>query len=137
MEVALQKGSVQLTDDRIIISDKEKRLLNGRRFSSIIWIIYAVFAFMRYAQSGEEFLFWSGVIIGPAHLLVLIMLMLRSSSSEVFLSEIQAVSFKKRMGKQFLNIKLRNGRNRRISNIDPCEEPLRTYFQQKQLAVSA
>ena len=76
---------------------------------------------------------WVGLLIGIGHLLILGILFFRSTKSKVSLDEIKEISFKTRNGRDFLDIKLNNGRTRRVIQINPIVGELKEYLTQNQL----
>lgn len=131
----LEKGEIVLGEEKITIRDKEKRELYIRITSSVIWAIYGALSVLRYMKTGDEFLLWSGIIIGPLHLAVLIYGLTRTSKGEVYLQEIKMAVFKKRNGNNFLDLKLKGGRKRRISKIEPVSDELRAFFIENHIQV--
>lgn len=132
----LEKGEIVLGEEKITIRDKAKRELFIRIASSAVWTIYGILSVLRYLKTGDEFLLWSGVIIGPLHLAVLIYSLLsRTAKGEFSLQEIRMAVFKKRNGNNFLDLKLKGGKKRRISKIEPVSEELKAFFIEKDIQV--
>jgi membrane protein implicated in regulation of membrane protease activity len=40
--------------------------------NSIIWMIFGIFSLLRYLQTGDQFLLWTGLIIGIGHLFIIL-----------------------------------------------------------------
>jgi len=118
----LQKGKLEFSADRIIISDNAVRQKRVRLFTSGIWIFYGILSVLRYARTGDEFLLWTGLFIGIGHLVVFIAFLFRSVKSEITMEEVKSMKFKSRFNNDFLDIKLKSGRVRRVSQVDDTEE---------------
>ena len=131
----LEKGEIVLGEEKITIRDKAKKEKSRRIFSSSIWTIYGILSVLRYMKSGDEFLLWTGSIIGLAHLAILIYILIRTTRGEIYLEEIGKVIFKERNGNKFLDLKLKSGTKRRISKIEPVSEELKAFFNEKKIEV--
>jgi hypothetical protein len=118
----LQKGKLEFSADRIIISDNAVRQKRVRLFTSGIWIFYGILSVLRYVRTGDEFLLWTGLLIGIGHLIVFIAFLFRSVKSEITMEEVRSMKFKSRFNNDFLDIKLKSGRVRRVSQVDDTEE---------------
>jgi hypothetical protein len=73
-------------------------------------------------RTGDEFLLWTGLLIGIGHLIVFIAFLFRSVKSEITMEEVRSMKFKSRFNNDFLDIKLKSGRVRRVSQVDDTEE---------------
>jgi len=118
----LQKGKLEFSADRIIISDNAVRQKRVRLFTSGIWIFYGILSVLRYVRTGDEFLLWTGLFIGIGHFIVFIGFLFRSVKSEITMEEVKSMKFKSRFNNDFLDIKLKSGRVRRVSQVDDTEE---------------
>ncbi len=118
----LQKGKLEFSADRIIITDNAVRQKRVRLFTSGIWIFYGILSVLRYVRTGDEFLLWTGLLIGIGHLIVFIAFLFRSVKSEITMEEVRSMKFKSRFNNDFLDIKLKSGRVRRVSQVDDTEE---------------
>jgi hypothetical protein len=134
-ELALEKGSVLLSDDKIRIQDNAKREHIIRLVSSSLWTFFGIISVLRYLKTGDEFLLWTGTIIGLGHLFMLAFFLFRTTKAEVYLNDIQQVAFKSRNGNKFMDLKLSNGLKRRVSRIAPVSNELRTFFTEKNITV--
>lgn len=133
--LALEKGTVQLSEDKILIQDNAKREHIMRIVSSTAWTFFGAISVLRYLKTGDEFLLWTGTIIGLGHLLMLAFVLFRTTKAEVYLNDIQQVAFKSRNGNKFMDLKLRNGRKRRVSRIAPVSDELKAFFSEKNITV--
>lgn len=134
-ELALEKGTVQLSDDKILIQDDARREHIMRLVSSSIWTAFGTISVLRYLKTGDAFLLWTGVLIGTAHLVLLVLFLFRTTRAEILLHEVRQVTFKSMNGSEFADLKLRSGRKRRVSRIAPVSDELRDFFIQKNIQV--
>jgi hypothetical protein len=51
-------------------------------FSSTLWMLYGIFSVLRYRQTGDEFLLWSGIIIGGLHAIVFVLFLFKKEKVE-------------------------------------------------------
>lgn len=131
----LEKGEIILGEDKITILDKAKKEKYRRITSSSIWIIYGILSVLRYMKTGDEFLLWTGSVIGLLHLAVLVYSLFRTTKGEIDLEEIGRVIFKERNGNKFLDLKLKDGKKRRISKVESVKDELRAFFEEKKIEV--
>lgn len=131
----LEKGEIVLSNDKITIRDKAKREHLRSIVSSAAWALFGIVSVLRYLQTGDQFLLWTGLIIGAGHLIGLAYILLRTTRSEISLQEVVAAIFKERNGNRFLDLKLSSGKKRRISRVAPATEELRAFFTEKQIQV--
>jgi hypothetical protein len=133
--LSLEKGTVQLLEDKILIQDNAKREHIIRIVSSALWTFYGIMSVLRYLKTGDAFLLWTGLLIGVAHFVLLVLSFFRTTKAEIDLSEVQHVTFKSRNGNRFMDLKLRNGLKRRVSKIAPISEDMRAFFMERQIQV--
>ena len=69
-------------------------------------------------KTGDQFLLWTGLFIGIAHFIIFILNLLRSNQSEVLLDDITSIKITRRFNKEFLDIKLKNNKLRRVIGIE-------------------
>lgn len=129
--VAVDKGEILLKENILLIHDQAGKHNRERLLSASLWMLFGVFSFLRYLKTGDEFLLWSGILIGIGHLAVLILTLFRSSDKEVAHADIRLVVFKQRFGRKFIDLKLRNSKTRRISSTGTAQAQLRDYFIKK------
>ncbi|HEY4650742.1 MAG TPA: hypothetical protein VIG72_04975 [Pontibacter sp.] len=137
MEQVLQvgKGEIRLSERSITIRDDAKKEKIRGMLSSSIWIVYGVISVLRYIKTGDQFLLWTGTVIGISHLVLLVLSIFRTTKAEIALQEISAATFTKRNGNNFLDLKLKSGHKRRISRIDPVMDELRAFLLEKEVSV--
>ncbi len=124
-----------MEEDRILIRDNARKEIRMAMVSSAIWTAFGVLSVLRYMKSGEEFLLWSGLLIGCAHFVLLILYLFRTSKSELLLSEIKFVKLKDRFGRKFVDFILEGGKKRRVTNTEHATTELEAYFSEKKLNV--
>lgn len=118
----LKKGEISFETDKVKISDNSRKQSIIQLFSSAMWTIYGIISVLRYLKTGDQFLLWTGLFIGTAHLIIFILNLLRSNQSEINLDDIKSVKVKKRFSNEFLDIRLKNNRLRRVSGIENTQE---------------
>ncbi|MFC6997823.1 hypothetical protein [Rufibacter roseus] len=131
----LEKGEIVLSEEKITIIDKAKTEKYRRITFSAIWTVYGILSVLRYMKTGDEFLLWTGSVIGLLHAAVLIYTLFRTTKGEIDLQEIGMAIFKKKNGNEFLDLKLKGGENRRISKIEPVSDELKAFFIEKKIKV--
>ncbi len=128
----LKKGEILFDDDKIIIRDDAKKQRNLTLLSSSMWTIYGTLSVLRYFKTGDQFLLWTGLFIGIAHFVVFILNLRRTVKSEIPFDGIKSLKVKKRSSNEFLDIKLKNSRLRRVILADDeteLEEYIETNFR--------
>jgi hypothetical protein len=118
----LKKGEILFENDRIIISDKVNKQNGLTLLTSGIWIFYGTLSVLRYMKTGDEFLLWTGSFIGIGHLIIFVFTLLRSTKSEISLTDVKSIKVKQRFNNYFLDIRLKNNRLRRVNQIEDSEE---------------
>jgi hypothetical protein len=122
------KAEISFENDKIIISDDAKQQLRRTQFTSAIWVFYGTLSILRFLNTGDQFLLWSGLIIGLGHLVVFVMILFRSTQSEIPFDEVKSIKVKKRFNNSSLDIRLKTNRLRRILKIDETNE-LKKYIE--------
>ena len=79
----LKKGEITFEGDRINISDNAKRQKCWTIFTSGMWIIFGSASILKYPKTCDEFILWSGILIGSAQLLIFILTLSRTVKSEI------------------------------------------------------
>lgn len=124
------EGEITFESDRVVILDKFRRYLRLQIFNSSIWTIYGTASVLRYSKTNDQFLLWSGLFIGIAHIIILLSILLfRTSKSEIPIADIVSVKLKERLGNQFLDLKLKNGKIRRVSKVHAESKELKKYIE--------
>ncbi len=114
----LKKGEIYFEIDKIKISDNSRIQKINQLLSSGIWTIFGTISVLRYMKTGDQFLLWTGLFIGIAHFIIFILNLLRSNQSEVLLDDITSIKITRRFNKEFLDIKLKNNKLRRVIGIE-------------------
>ena len=130
----LKKGEILFDEDKIFIKDDAKKQRNLTLLSSSIWTIYGTLSVLRYFKTGDQFLLWTGLFIGIAHFVVFILNLRRTVKSEIPFDGIKSLKVKQRFSNEFLDIKLKNSRLRRVilaDNETELEEYIETNFRTK------
>ncbi|WP_299817784.1 hypothetical protein [uncultured Pontibacter sp.] len=125
----LEKGEIILSEDKITIRDNARRYKWERVFYSGIWVFYGIVAVGRYTKTGDQFLLWSGLVIGVLHLGAIVFRLLESTINQIEVKEIKAAVFKKRFGALFLRLELKSGGKRHINKIEPIADELKAFFE--------
>jgi hypothetical protein len=122
-------GELSFYEDKIVIADNVKKQYRFRLLASVTWTVYGILAVLRYFKTGDQFLLWTGLIIGIAHFMILIWtLFLRTSKSEIRKSDILSIEMKQRFGNKFLDINLKGNKIRRVNQIDNIFNELNQYI---------
>ena len=118
----IKQGEICVETDKIRILDNSKKQNMLALFSSGMWIIYGTFSVLRYLKTGDQFLLWTGMFIGIAHLVIFILNLLRSNQSEILFDDVKSIKVKQRFGNRFLDIRLKNNKYRRVIGVDNSEK---------------
>ena len=130
----LERGDLKFDGDKITITDNAKKKSRTTLFISGLWTLYGVLSVFRYLKTGDEFLLWTGLLIGIGHGIVVVGTLLRSVKCEIDLKEVKSIKVKHWFNNEFLDIKLKNNRIRRVSQIEKMGE-LKEYIE-NQLNIS-
>jgi len=130
----LLKGEILFDDDKIIIKDDAKKQKWMTAFLILLPSIYAIRIFVKSYQTGDQFDFWYGLILGSLGIIFLPMVLLKSVRSEIPMKEVELMKVKQRFGNKFLVIKLKYNRLRKVDdmeNADALEQYIKTNFHIK------
>lgn len=125
----LLKGEILFDEDKIIIKDDA---MKQKWITSLLFFlpsIYAIRSFVRSLQTGDQFDYWYGLILGSLGMIFFVVVLLRSVRSELPLKKVKSMQLKQRFGNKFLVIKLKNNKQRKVDNIentDALEQYIRT-----------
>jgi len=123
------KGEITFEQDKILIADDAGRQLRRTRITSGIWAFYGTLSVLRFIKTGDQFLLWSGLIIGLGHLAILFTTLFRSEQNEIYVTDVHTITLKKRFGNSFLDIRLKSNRIRRVLQVEETED-LKKYIQE-------
>ena len=107
-------AGISIVDD----AKKQKRLTLT---SSSMWTIFGIFSVLRYLKTGDQFLLWTGLVIGLGHFFIFVLTLSRTAQSEISLNDVKSVKARQRFNNKFLDIKLKNNRLRRVIRVDNSE----------------
>ena len=124
----LKNGEIIFDNDKIIIKDDAKKQRNITLFSAGMWTIFGTLSVVRYFKTGDQFLLWTGLFIGIAHFVIFIFNLRRTAKREIPFDGIKSLKVKQRFSKEFLDIKLKNSRLRRVILADNKTE-LKEYIE--------
>lgn len=128
----LLKGEILFNEDKIIIKDGAKKEMWMLALLIFLPSIYAIRSFVRSVQTGDQFDYWYGSILGFLGILLLAMVLLKSVRREISLKEVESLKIKQRFRHKFLVIKLKNKLRRQVDDIeneDAIEQYIKTNFQ--------
>ncbi len=114
----IKNGEIHFETDKVRILDNSKKQNLLQLLSSGIWTIYGILSVLRYLKTGDQFLLWTGLFIGIAHFVIFILNLIRSNQSEILFDDIKSIKVKRIFSNEFLDIKLKNNRLRRVSGIE-------------------
>ena len=124
----LKKGEISFETTKVIIFDNAKKQYLLELLNSGLWTIYGTTSVLRYFKTGDQFLLYSGLLIGIAHFVIFILNLLRSNQNEISFDDINDIKIKRRFNNEFLDIRLKNKRVRRVIGIENSHE-LEEYVQ--------
>ncbi|SEA54963.1 hypothetical protein SAMN05443667_105206 [Flavobacterium gillisiae] len=124
----IKNGEITFDENKIVIADDSKEQIRIQLFSSICWTFYGTMSVLRYIKTGDEFLLWSGLFIGIAYFLILILTLLRTSKSQIENNEVHSIALKQRFGNVFIDIKLKNNKLRRVNLIGEIPEEIKNII---------
>lgn len=124
----LKKGELSFEKDMIVITDDASQQKRRTLLTSGVWAMYGTLSVLRYLKTGDQFLLWTGLFIGIAHLVVCISALFRTVEPKISFDDIKSIKVKRRFGDKHLDIRLKNNRLRRVSHIDDSEE-LNRYIE--------
>jgi len=127
----LKNGEILLGQDKIVITDDAKKQYRTRLISSGVWTLFGILSVMRYQKTGDQFLLWSGLIIGTGHLIILLLALFRTTKSEIPLNEILSMQVNQQFGNKYLDIKLSGNKIRRVNQIESIEQEVKGYIANK------
>lgn len=125
----IKNGEITFEEKRIVISDNARRDIRIILFSSGIWVFYGAMSVLRFLKTNDQFLLWSGLLIGIAHFTILILTLRRTNKSEIENSEVRAIVLKQRLGNAFLDIKLKSGMLRRVTLIGKVSQEIKNIIK--------
>lgn len=126
----LKNGELVFDSEKIIITDNAKKQRRFQLLASVVWIFYGTISVVRYFKTGDQFLLWSGVFIGLAHFIILLVILFRrTNKNEIMKDEIISIKINQRFGNKFVDFKLAGNKIRRICQADGMEDELKEYVE--------
>ena len=117
----LKKGEILFDRDKLIISDDAFKQKKQTLLISSLWTFFGIISVIRYLKTGDQFLLWTGLLIGIGHFLIIVWALFRTTQSEISLNDVKSIKTRQRLGKKILDIKLKNSRLRRVFRVDNAE----------------
>lgn len=118
----LKRGQISFEKDRIIISDYAKFDKYSRLITNIFLFVLGVTNIRRFYLEGNQKLYYLWIILLVLILLISTITISKSAKSVILFKEIKSTQFRQRLNSNYLDIKLKNNRLRRISQIENIEE---------------
>jgi hypothetical protein len=125
----LKKGEISFESNGVKISDNSKKQYLLQLLSSGMWTIYGITSVLRYLKTGDQFLLWTGLFIGIAHLVIFTINLFRSNKNEILFDDIKSIKVGERFSNKVLDIRLNNNRLRRVTGVQNSQE-LDDYINQ-------
>lgn len=128
----LKKGEITFDEDKIIIKDDAKKQRRLTLFSSSVWTIYGTLSVLRYFITGDQFLLWTGLVIGIAYFMIFLLTLRQTPKSEILIDNIKSLKINQKYSNEYLDIKLKNSMLRRVvlaDNETEFEEYIETNFR--------
>jgi hypothetical protein len=110
----IKKGEIKFYEDKICISDNAQEKKRNRLISSFLLLFFGLMSVLRYQKTGDEFLLWSGLIIGLGHFFILVYNYFLSTQSEIPIDEVKCVKIGKVLMGKYLGFKLKSNKLRRV-----------------------
>lgn len=118
----IKKGEISFESNKVRISDDSEKQNRLRLLSSGLWTLFGTVSVLRYLKTGDEFLLWTGLLIGIAHFVIFILNLFRSNQSEIPFDDIKSIKVKRRFISEYLDIRLKNNRLRRVIGVENSQE---------------
>ncbi len=113
----IKKGKIVFEADKIVITDH----VRSQKFSILLLLASSIFLgtayFSGYLKKGDRIGLWLGVFLLLINIPAFFLMLLRSTQNEISLKEVKSMKIKHRFGNVFLDIKLKNYRTRRVTEI--------------------
>lgn len=125
----LKAGKLVFEEDRIVISDKAKSLKYSRLISTTIFLLFSIFYLTEYVRHDKIHALWTSLIFGIPAIFMIVSSFLMDAQGEIYLKDVKSMKIKRLLFKEFLAIKLKNGRTRQVAgiyNTERLEEYIKT-----------
>jgi len=128
----LKKGQISFEKDKIYISDKAKSDKYFRLSTNLVLLVFGIINIRKFYREGDNFFYFFWIILVVAILLTLAVTLLRSTKSLILFDDIKSIKVNQRFDNCFLDIRLKNNRLRRTTQIEDSvklEEYIETYYE--------
>ena len=128
----LKKGQISFEKDKIYISDKAKSDKYFRLSTNLVLLVFGIVNIRKFYREGDNFFYFFWIILVVAILLTLAVTLLRSTKSLILFDDIKSIKVNQRFDNCFLDIRLKNNRLRRTTQIEDSvklEEYIETYYE--------
>ena len=113
----LKAGKLVFEEDKIVISDKANSLKYSRLFSIAIFLLFSIFYLVDYVRHDKILSLWTCLIFGIAGIIMFVSFYLMDAQGEIYLKDVKSMKIKRLLFREFLAIKLKNGRTRQVAGI--------------------
>jgi len=117
----LKKGKLVFEADKILISDDVKYQRRMRFISAIFLVALGIFNIYNYMRTNDDHLLRSGLLVGAIGLFFVVNAFLVNVQAEIALKDVKSMKIRKILFREFLVIKLNNGRPRQVAGIYNAE----------------
>jgi hypothetical protein len=127
----IKRGQISFENDKIYISDKAKSDKYFRLSRNLFLLVFGIINIRKFYREGGHFYYFFWIILVVVILLIFAVTLLRSTKSVILFEEVKSIQFKQRLNTEFLDIRLKDNRLRRVSqieDIEELEEYIETYY---------
>lgn len=117
----LKKGKIEFQEDKILITDNARYLKRSRLLSSGILILFGLYNLMNFLKHSDIHAQWSGLLVGIAGLIFLVVALLTNAESEIYLKDVKSMKVRRIFFKEYFVIKLANNGTRQVAGIYNAE----------------
>jgi len=118
----LKYGEIKFENDRICISDKAKNQKYVTLFTTGFWTLITLKNTFKYEQPTTDFFYFVWVTLGLLNIILFIATLFKSTKSIILMDEVNSIKLKRRLNTQFLEIRLKDNKLRRVGQIEEPEE---------------
>jgi len=134
--ISTEKMKIELGTDRIVIDDKHGRNLRYLMIYHAIAVLGIAFHFLLEGITTGGITVFLTIFAVLNAIGLLFLFFKRSGKKEIELSEISSINYKKRDEREGLDIKLKNGKTRKILNLETAADEVITFFQGKSFTIN-
>lgn len=125
----IKNGEISFDNEGIKIQDNAKKEFRLLIFAYSIWLLYGIISILNFIKGGEQYLLWSGLAISFSYFTMIIILLFRSTKSEIKIDDIKSLKLKQLFGNKYLDIKLVGNKLRRVNKIGLIDYELKEYIE--------